>query len=247
MDDVPLEPKLDLLKINRQLEGQSPLQIMEWISETFGGCSTLQSSMQKTAGVLTHMAHSLGMKIDVVFVDTGVHFEETLETRDRMTALYHLNFITIYPEKTFEAQREEYGRDLYLAEGDYQLCCKLRKEIPFLNWVQGRYNAVIGGLMRSEGGKRSGIPIISVDDRVEVYKIYPLANWDEERVDAYNEEHEVPVHPLHLLDYPSVGCSTCTTPVAPGESPRAGRWRHIREAAEIPVTHLYCGINREDK
>lgn len=244
---MPLIPRQDLDTVNQQLEGQSPQQILEWIWKTFGARAALQSSMQKTASVLSHMVYSLGMKIDVLFVDTGVHFPETLQIRDELARKYNLNVVTLHPLRTMEEQRREYGRDLYLADGDYQICCELRKEIPFIDWVRGRYDAVIGGLMRSEGGKRSRIRIIGEDDRMDAYKIYPLANWDEEMVDEYNGSHGVPVHPLHFQGYPSIGCSTCTTPVAPGEDPRAGRWRHIREGLEIPVTHLYCGINREDK
>ncbi len=244
---MPLVPPLNLDAVNQQLENQSPRQILEWVWKTFGKRAALQSSMQKTASTLSHLIYSLDMKIDVLFVDTGVHFPETLQTRDLLAQKYNLNVITLHPARTMEEQRQDYGRDLYMADGDYQICCELRKEAPFLGWVRGRYDAVIGGLMRSEGGKRSRIRIIGEDDRMDAYKIYPLANWDEEKVDEYNERHEVPVHPLHFLSFPSIGCSTCTTPVAPGENPRAGRWRHIREAQEIPVTHLYCGINREDK
>lgn len=244
---MPLNPKLELESLNADFEGETPLEILEWTWKTFGSRASLQSSMQKTASALSHMIHKLGMEIDVLFVDTQVHFPETLATRDLLAEKYSLRMVTLYPEKTFEEQRLEYGRDLYLREGDYEICCNLRKEIPFVNWVRGRYDAVIGGLMRTEGGKREGIQILGIDDRIEAYKIYPLANWDEDRVDAYNLEHSVPVHPLHAQSFPSIGCATCTTPVRPGEDARAGRWRHIREAAEDPVTHLYCGINRDDK
>jgi phosphoadenosine phosphosulfate reductase len=244
---VPFYPPLDLAAINAELEPKSPQDILKWVEQTFGSRAALQSSMQKTASALSHMIHVQGFQADVLFVDTGVHFAETLATRDALSGKYGLRTLTLKPEKSFEEQRQEYGRDLYLKEGDYQICCQLRKEDPFVGWVQGRYDAVVGGLMRSEGGRRSAIQIVSKDERVEVYKIYPLANWDEDQVDAYNLEHEVPVHPLHLQGYPSIGCLTCTTPVRHGEDQRAGRWRHIREALEEPVTHLYCGINREDK
>lgn len=244
---MPLEPKLDLQQTNRELESLDPLAILAWVHRTFGSRAALQSSMQKTASALSHMVYALGMKVDVLFVDTGVHFPETLETRDRLTEKYGPRTLTLYPEKTFEQQRLEYGRELHLREGDYQLCCELRKEIPFVNWVKGRYDAVIGGLMRSEGGKRAEIKILGVDDRLEAYKIYPLADWTEEQVDEYNLRHGVPVHPLHARSYPSIGCATCTTSVHAGEDSRAGRWRHIREQLEEPVSHLYCGINREDK
>lgn len=88
---MPLEPKLDLQQTNRELERLEPTAILEWVHRTFGARVALQSSMQKSASALSHMIYSLGMKVDVLFVDTGVHFPETLETRDRLTEKYGLH------------------------------------------------------------------------------------------------------------------------------------------------------------
>jgi len=247
---MPLQPKLDLETVNSDLEKKSPEDILAWVHETFGNKVALQTSMQKTASTLTAMISEMKFAFDVVFVDTQYHFPETLETRDRLAEKYGIKIITLYPERTPEEQKADHGRELYLADGDYQVCCQLRKEIPWIRGVTGKYNAILGGLMRSEGGKRSEIPIVSVDDRIRAYKIYPLANWTVEEVDRFNDEHGVPVHPLHAQGYPSIGCATCTTPVAPGEDPRAGRWRHIIRqknedgSGEEAPTKLYCGINQ---
>lgn len=244
---MPLNPILDLESINQKLESKSPQEIVAWVGETFGKRAALGHSMQKPGCALCHMIYTLDLPIDVVFVDTQYHFIETLRTRDLLAEKYGLNIVTLYPKRTPQQQREEFGRELNQKEGDYQICCGLRKEDPYIEGIHGNYDALMGGLMRAEGGRRAKLKIVGIDDRLDLYKVNPLANWNEQLVDAYNEEHEVPIHPLHRLGYQSIGCATCTTPIFSGEEHRAGRWRHIREANPGLPSHLYCGINKEDK
>lgn len=246
---------IDLDRVNQDLESRSAEDILRWSVETFGDRFAIQSSMQKTAGVLMHMISLIAPQTEIIFVDTDVHFRETLETRDEFQKRFNLNMKTYHPAKNFEEQYKEFGR--YLHETDdtipgsepgYRHCCFLRKEVPFISAVKGRFEAIGGGLMRSEGGKRASIPIVGMDKRVDSYKIYPLANWTMEDVDRYTREHDLPVHPLYAKSYTSIGCFTCTTPVKPGEDPRAGRWRHIREKnQDLQAQPIYCGINIEDR
>ncbi len=247
----PARP-VDLAAANRDLRDKTPRQILEWAAATFGTRLALQSSMQKSAGMLMHLVSRVAPQTDVIFVDTGVHFAETLAIRDEFEKRLGIRMVTLHPDKSFEAQRADYGRDLYLFDGDvnppgYQQCCQLRKEAPFTSWVRGRYDAVIGGLTRDEGGARKTIEVVNEDPRINAYKIYPLAFTTEAEIEAYTAEHGLPVHPLYARGYASIGCHTCTTPIQPGESRRAGRWRHIREAnPELAGRDLYCGINLED-
>jgi phosphoadenosine phosphosulfate reductase len=125
------------------------------------------------------------------------------------------------------------------------MCCKLRKEQPYLEAVKP-YKAALSGLMRSEGGARKQIPIVAEDPRIDGYKIHPIANWTRDDVEEYLEKNNVLVHPLHEQGYPSIGCEPCTTPVQIGEDERAGRWRHIREQNPDAGTKIYCGINFSD-
>lgn len=246
---------LDLDIVNARLESASAEDILRWAIDEFGTQRVaLQSSMQKTACVLMHLVARLAPTVHVIFVDTHAHFPETLALRDEYIRRYGLDIGTYAPRETFEAQRQRYGRDLYLFDDEfdppgYRECCRLRKELPFLEAVRGRFDCVIGGLMRAEGGTRSRIPILSYDPRFEGYKLYPLANWTEEQVDQYLAEHKLPIHPLYERGFASIGCTHCTTPIAPGEPRRAGRWRHIREAhpERYPAEGLYCGINLEDR
>jgi len=245
--------ELDLTTLNTALSTASPQEVIRWAVDTFGARLAMQSSMQKTACALMHMAAEICPEIEIIFVDTGVHFPETLALRDEYQQRFHLNIRTVAPKLTWEEQFAKYGRHLYLSDDEfdppgYRECCRLRKEIPCLEAVQGRFDAVIGGLMRAEGGTRSRIDVVSPDPRLPGYKFYPLAHWSEEQVDAYIREHDLPVHPLYAHGYASIGCHTCTTPIREGEPKRAGRWRHIREAhPERYKDGLYCGINLEDR
>src|SRR3990172_3192971 len=176
---MPLEPKLDIESINQALESKTPQEIVAWAGETFGNRAALGHSMQKPGCALCHMIYSLGLPIDVIFVDTQYHFIETLRTRDELVEKYGLNIVTLYPKRTPEQQMEEFGRELNQKEGDYQICCGLRKEDPYIEGIKGKYNALLGGLMRAEGGRRAKLKIVGIDDRLDVYKVNPLANWNE--------------------------------------------------------------------
>ncbi|MGB9691455.1 MAG: phosphoadenylyl-sulfate reductase [Candidatus Sumerlaeaceae bacterium] len=249
MDTVALQ------QANEHLEGLAPEDIIRWSLAKFGSTRVAaQASMQKTSCVLMHMISRLAPELAIIFVDTGVHFPETLELRDEYARRFNLRIVTYTPELSFEEQCERYGRHLYLFDDEfdppgYRECCHLRKEIPFLQAVRGKFACVIGGLTRAEGGPRSSIPILSEDPRFDGYKLYPLANWTEQDVEDYIARYELPVHPLYAKGYASIGCSCCTTPIRPGEPLRAGRWRHIREAHphRYGTSGLYCGINLEDK
>lgn len=222
--------------------------------ELFGDRLAVQASMQKTAGVLMHIGWTLNPNIDIIFVDTGVHFRETLSVRDEFINRFGMNILSFEPERTFEEQYADFGRHLYLnddtspgAAPGYRYCCMLRKEQPFVNAVKGKYDGIVGGLTRAEGGRRAATQVLHWDSRIDAYKIYPLAYASESFVDDYTKEYDLPVHPLYAKGYQSIGCFTCTTPVKPGEDKRAGRWRHIREGnPELQAQPLYCGINLED-
>lgn len=236
---------LNLAEANRRLAGMSAVERIQWAMERFGDQVVLLSSMQKTSSVLMHIFSRLGLVNDILFVDTGFHFHETLRVRDDFLRQYRLNIVTLYPRHTPEKQEQLYGRKLYLYRDGQPECCEMRKERPFIDYMRaaGR-RVVLNGLRRSDGGKRSTIEFLEADPRFGGYKLNPILEWTDAELDAYLAEHNVPVHPLHAQGYPSIGCECCTTPVMPGEDPRAGRWRHLRDTeGQGPQ---YCGINFSD-
>jgi len=227
---------------NEKLKDRSSGDIILWAVEEFGVENVaLLSSMQRSGSYLTYLLSINAPAVDIIFVDTGYHFPETLETRERLIARYKANIITVEPSQSPEEQTRKYARELWKTDPDYKLCCDLRKTQPFLRAVQGK-KAILGGLMQAEGGRRADIEILRWDSRIPALRVYPLAFMSAKNLENEIDTHQIPVHPLHARGFPSIGCATCTTAVQPGEDDRAGRWRHIREAAGSKES-LYCGIN----
>jgi phosphoadenosine phosphosulfate reductase len=228
----------DLVDLNRTFEDRTPEELVRWAMEIFGDRLACLSAMQKAGNVLCHMLHAMQVPIDVLFVDTGVLFEETYITRDRIRDEYDLNIVTLQPDKSMAEQTAELGV-LYLTVDGQKQCCDLRKTQPLLK-VAGKYDALLGSLRRSDGGRRESCPILAVDPRMNCLRINPLVNMGSDEMRDYIERHDVIVNPLHAQGFPTVGCNRCTTPVLPDEPKRAGRWRHLGPWS------VYCGINPTD-
>jgi len=193
--------------------------IIEWAAATFGERFCVTSSMGDA--VLAHLAASVVPGIDVVFLDTGYHFVETIGTRDAVAATLDVNLITITPTQTVAEQDATYGKDLYRTDPD--LCCKLRKVQPLQESLEG-YDAWATGLRRAETHNRVIAPVVGWDAKKGKVKVSPMARWSDEQVERYIAENGVLVNPLAYDGYPSIGCAPCTRRVAPGEDPRSGRW-----------------------
>ena len=193
--------------------------IIEWAAATFGDRFCVTSSMGDA--VLAHLAAKVVPGIDVVFLDTGYHFVETIGTRDAVAATLDVNLITITPVQSVAEQDATYGKDLYRTDPD--LCCKLRKVQPLQDSLAG-YDAWATGLRRAETHNRVIAPVIGWDAKKGKVKVSPIARWSDEQVERYIAENGVLVNPLVYDGYPSIGCAPCTRRVAPGEDPRSGRW-----------------------
>lgn len=222
----------------KSFEDRTPDELLRWAGETFGNRLAAISAMQQSGSVVAHMISRLKLDIPILFVDTGVMFQETLETRDRIAAEYGLSVRTLKPALTMEEQIQQRGV-LYLSAEGQKECCHLRKVEPLLG-VKGQYDALIGSLRRADGGRRGGSPILAIDVEMNAVRINPLANFTDEQMDAYLAEYPVIVNPLHSQGFSTIGCNRCTTPVLPGEPKRAGRWRHLGPWSQ------YCGINPSD-
>ncbi len=202
-----------------ELELAPAESIIEWAVATFGERFAITSSMGDA--VLSHLASTVAPGIDVVFLDTGYHFAETIGTRDAVEATLPVNLITITPVQTVAEQDAEYGKDLYKTNPD--LCCALRKVQPLATSLDG-YDAWATGLRRAETHNRVIAPVIGWDAKKGKVKVSPIARWSDEDVERYITENNVLVNPLVQDGYPSIGCWPCTRRVAPGEDPRSGRW-----------------------
>jgi phosphoadenosine phosphosulfate reductase len=193
--------------------------IVEWAVATFGERFCITSSMADA--VLAHLASRVAPGIDVVFLDTGYHFAETLGTRDAVEATLPVTMLTITPVQSVAEQDAAHGKDLFARDPD--LCCALRKVRP-LEQSLASYDAWATGLRRAETHNRVIAPVIGWDAKKRKVKVSPLARWSDEDVERYVAEHGVLVNPLQHDGYPSIGCYPCTRRVAPGEDARSGRW-----------------------
>ncbi len=202
-----------------QLRGAPAEDVIVWAAETFGSRLCITSSM--TDAVIVDLASRHVPGIDVLFLDTGYHFAETIGTRDAVSAVYPVNVINVTPPTTVAEQDAELGPKLYARNPD--LCCYLRKVVPLEKSLEP-YDAWITGVRREETGARSGTKVVQWDPRRQMVKVNPIIEWTKKDVDDYITEHGVLVNPLVYDGYPSIGCSTCTVRVKAGEDPRSGRW-----------------------
>jgi phosphoadenosine phosphosulfate reductase len=209
-DDHSFLSDAELAKISAGFETASAGRIIRWAVDTFGSRVALSASM--TDAVLIDLATRVDPGIEVLFIDTGYHFPETLETVEAVRRHYGLNLRMM----TVARQEEE------LWKVDPENCCSAVK-VGQLDRALVDKDAWMSGLRRAEASTRSTAPIVARDLRGLV-KVNPLATWTDEDVDGYIRDHNIIVNPLTLQGYPSIGCMPCTHPVAPGEDPRSGRW-----------------------
>ena len=203
----------------RDLETATPFEVLRWAVDTFGEGFAITSSMGD--GVLASMAASVASGVDVVFLDTGYHFAETLGTRDAVAQVYDVNVRTILPLLTVPEQDAAHGAELWRRDPD--ACCAMRKVEPLSRSLDG-YAAYASGIRRDESETRATVGVVEWDAKREKVKVNPLATWTQEQVDTYVADNGVLVNPLAYDGYPSIGCAPCTRRVAPGEDPRSGRW-----------------------
>jgi len=186
-------------------------KVIQWAVDTFSPHLCMTASF--TDAVLIDLAVRVDPAIEVVFIDTGYHFPETLQTVEDVRRHYGLNLRMM----TVARQAEE------LWAIDPENCCSAVKVGQLDRALAGKA-AWMSGLRRADAGTRETAPII-VRDLRGLVKVNPIATWTDDEVAAYIDEHDVPVNPLTQQGYPSIGCMPCTTRVEDGEDARAGRWR----------------------
>jgi phosphoadenosine phosphosulfate reductase len=218
-------------RAGRELDAAPAHEIVSWAVQSFGIRFAVASSMQDA--VLVHLVSQVAPGVDVIFLDTGYHFAETLGTRDAVAATYQVDLITVVPRQTVAEQDASYGPGLHARDPD--LCCGLRKVAP-LDRALRRYDAWATGVRRVEAPTRAGTPVVSYDARRRKVKIAPLASWSDADVEDYVAEHGILINPLRSAGYPSIGCAPCTRAVAISDDSRAGRW------AGSPK--IECGLHR---
>lgn len=208
--EVPDLSDAELAELNREFEDLPATKVVQWAVDAFAPHLCITASM--TDAVLIDLAVRVDPAIEVVFIDTGYHFPETLETVETVRRRYGLNLriMTVPPH------------DEELWKVDPENCCSAIKVGQLDRALAGKA-AWMSGLRRAESEVRTTAPIVARDLRGLV-KVNPLATWSDDEVEAYIVEHDVPRNPLVSQGYLSIGCMPCTKPVTDGADPRSGRW-----------------------
>ena len=206
----------ELADLNVEFEHLPASKVVQWTVDAFAPHLALTASM--TDAVLIDLAVKVDPAVEVVFIDTGYHFPETLETVEAVRRRYGLNLrIMTVPH-----------HDEELWKVDPVSCCSAIKVGQLDRALAGKA-AWMSGLRRAESATRAEAPIVARDLRGLV-KVNPLATWSDQDVAGYLGDHDVPVNPLVAQGYPSIGCQPCTVPVAAGDDPRSGRWNGVDKA-----------------
>ena len=241
MSSIRQPSRLELTRLSsvaEKLSGEwQHLSAQEVLSEILTGNAfiknpALVSSFGADSAVLLHMASTLDANAQIVFLDTGFHFSETLSYRDRLTKAFGLTNVRTASVDPIAVKRLDAQRRLHLSAPDS--CCQLRK-VSVLDRHLRMNDAWISGQRRCQASTRSSVSVVEVDEARGKLKFNPLANWSDSDMATYRARYLLPEHPLTAKGYLSIGCSPCTSAVTAGEDARAGRWRG--------QSKLECGLH----
>ncbi len=214
-----------------ELNGLAPPAILAALAARHPGRIAILSSFGTESAVLLHMASLVDRDLPILFLDTERHFPETLAHRDTLAARLGLTGLRdLRPDPAEVSLEDPLGGLWSFAPDD---CCALRKVRP-LDRALAEFDVLVDGRKRHHGEDRSALAILREEGGR--WRASPLAAWNAAEIEDYRRRHELPAHPLAAHGYASVGCATCTSPVAAGEGPRAGRWRGTAKTE--------CGIHR---
>ena len=227
-------------RLTAEMEGMDTPELMRAVIEDlFPGRIALVSSFGADSAVLLHMVAQIDKATPVLFIDTRVLFEETLAYRDKLVAYLDLEkVIAIGPKPAMLAAEDP---ENFLWASDPNRCCEIRKVMPLAEALEG-YDAWITGRKRFQAQTRGSLTLFETEaGRV---KVNPLAHWPAAKIIDYLDAFALPRHPLVAKNYLSIGCIPCTSPVMPGEDPRAGRWRGSGKVeCGLHTLPLYAGAD----
>ena len=213
----------DLQKVAEQAQEEladaTAAEALEWTAKTFGDSFIVASNMQDA--VLIDLAAKAKPDVDVLFLETGYHFAETIGTRDAIELTYPgIRIVNAEAEQSVADQEAEFG---LLNKTDPTRCCFLRKVVPLQNTL-ARYDAWVTGVRRVDAPTRANTPIVQWDDRNGLVKINPIAPWTDDEFNDYIAANGILENPLVSEGYLSIGCAPCTAKPLPGQDARSGRW-----------------------
>ncbi|SFC04517.1 phosphoadenylylsulfate reductase (thioredoxin) [Tropicimonas isoalkanivorans] len=208
-------------RIIRDIDGlRGPERLKALLTHPLTGKVALVSSFGADSVVLLHHLSQVAPATPVLFIDTQMLFPETLDYQREVAEKLGLTGIRVIRARAMHLAQEDPANTLHLRDTD--ACCDLRKTVPLERALSG-FDSWITGRKRFQNGSRATLPI--VEEAGGRLKLNPLADWTPSEIADHMRAHRLPRHPLVDKGYPSIGCAPCTSPVAEGEDPRAGRWR----------------------
>jgi phosphoadenosine phosphosulfate reductase len=214
----------------RHIKADGSLDFGSALSDPMLGRTAMVSSFGADSAVLLHQIAAIKPDLDILFLDTGKHFDETLAYVETLEAEFGLRSVRfIRPDAALVAQEDADGG---LWQKNPDLCCMLRKTFPLQDALSG-HDSWITGRKRFQGAARSALPHFERDG--SHIKLNPLARWSPDDILGYARRHDLPRHPLVERGFLSIGCAPCTRAVKPGEDMRAGRWSGLNK--------VECGIH----
>lgn len=211
----------DVVYLAAQFEDKSIEEVLAWAVPQFAPHIAMTSSFGAEGVVLMDHLVKLGLKLPVIYLDTGYHFAETNELKDRLQDHFGLEIIVQQAALTVEEQAVQYGDNLY--ERDSDACCRMRKVEP-LKQALSNLDAWLAALRRDQSPSRANIQVVEWNAKHNLVKLNPLATWTRKDVWNYTLKHKLPYHRLYDEGYTSIGCWPCTKRVEAGAHERSGRW-----------------------
>ena len=200
---------VDPAEVSAEVERLSAPEAIAWVVERFHPELRFATSFQKTSSVVVDMALEVEPSARFFYVDTGLLFPETYATRDALVERYAVEFERVAGDPVSRLD----------ADG----CCADHK-VELMHDALDQASCWVSGIRRVDSATRADVPKFGWDERFGLWKLNPLADWDEKRVWSYIKAQRVPYNPLHDQGYPSIGCMPCTTVALNGGGERAGRW-----------------------
>ena len=206
------------------LDNAEPRAVLKWAAGSIDKLS-VATSFQSSGLVILHMLRTIRPRLPVLFLDTGFHFEETIDFKHRIVEMWDLDLVELRGDHgSADEQARRYGGELY--RRDPEKCCFINKVEPLQRALES-FDGWVSGLRRDQSPLRARTPIVEAQllpSGDEILKIHPLAAWNAAEVDGYLEEHDIPTHPLLERGFASIGCRPCTKPNGSHPDARAGRW-----------------------
>lgn len=231
-----------------KLNSLSAEELVAWAWNNYGHRAAIITSFQKTGCIMIDMAHRVAPQLRVATIDTLRLHQETYDLIQQIEQRYPISVERFTPDPVrLKQMLEAHGEFLFFENQVKQAyCCDIRKVEPNRRALK-TVDVWITGLRRDQSEERSATPKVSVvhRDQRDMLRLCPVADWNEEMIDAYISEHSVPRNALYDKGYASIGCEICSTPILPHEEKRAGRWRWLnylgREHAKECGIHIQGG------